>query len=76
MPVVEQIKTAPFSLFAIDIDKSTDIFSRAQLMGFATYICNDAFKKEFLFCSSLKTTRKAADIFEEVSTFFELEILK
>ena len=36
--VVEEIKIAPFALFAIQIDKSTDISSCAQLMVFAKYV--------------------------------------
>ena len=74
MPVVEEIKNAAFGLFAIQIDKSTDIFSCAQLMVFTKYIYNDTFKEEFLFCSSLETTTKAADILKKVSTFFNSRI--
>ena len=70
---VEEIKNAPFGLFAIQIDESTDIPSCAQLMVFTKYIYNDTFKEEFLFCSSLETTTKAADILEKVSTFFQSE---
>ena len=44
-------------------------------MVFAKYVCNDTFKEEFLFCSPLETTTKAADILEKVSTFFESENL-
>ena len=45
-------------------------------MVFTKYIYNDTFKEEFLFCSSLETTTKAADILEEVSTFFQSENLE
>ena len=45
-------------------------------MVFAKYVYNGAFKKEFLFCSSLETNTKAADIFEKVSSFFESENLE
>ena len=60
----------------MQIDKSTDISLCAQLMVFAKYVYNDTFKKEFLFCPSLETTTKAADILEKVSTFFESENLE
>ena len=73
---VEEIKTAPFGLFAIQIDKSTDISSCAQLMVFAKYVYNDTFKEEFLFCSPLETTTKAADILKKISTFFDSESLE
>ena len=74
--VVEEIKNAPFGLFAIQIDESTDISLCAQLMVYTKYIYNDTFKEEFLFCSSLETTTKAADILEKVSTFFQSENLE
>ena len=74
--VVEEIKNAPFDLFAIQIDESTDISSCAQLMVYTKYIYNDTFKEEFLFCSSLETTTKAADILEKVSIFFQSENLE
>ena len=60
--VVEEIKTVPFGLFAIQIDESTDISSCAQLMVFAKYVYNDTFKEKFLFCLPSETTTKAADI--------------
>jgi len=68
--VVEQIKTAQFGLFAIQLDKSTDISSCSQLMVFAKCIYNSTFKEELLFCSSLETTTKAADVLQKISTFF------
>jgi len=43
--VVEQIKTAPFGLFAIQLDESTDMSSCSQLMMFAKYIYNGTFKE-------------------------------
>ena len=43
-PVVEEIKTAPFGLLAIQINESTDISSCAQLMVFLKYVYNDTFK--------------------------------
>ena len=73
--VVQEIKTAPFGLFAIQLDESTDISSCAQLRVYARYVCNNAFKEEFLFCSTLETTTKAADILNKV-TFFITEGLE
>ena len=37
---------------------------------YARYVHNNAFKEEFLFCSALETTTKAADILNKVKTFF------
>ena len=53
-----------------------DISSYAQLMVYARYVCNNAFEEKFLFCSTLKTTAKAADILNKVTTFFETEGLE
>ena len=79
--VVQEIKTAPFGLFEIRLDESTDISSSAQmrryrLIVYAKYVCNNAFKEEFLFCSSLESTTKAADILNKVTTFFTTEDLE
>ena len=45
-------------------------------MVYARYVCNNAFKEEFLFCFALETTRKAADILNKVTTFFTIEGLE
>ena len=74
--IVQEIKTAPFGLFAIQLDESTDTSSCAQLMVYARYVYNNAFKEEFLFCSALETTTKAADILNKVTTFFTTEGLE
>ena len=45
--VVEEIKTAPFGLCAINIDESTDIFSCAQLMVFVNIFTMTHSRKNF-----------------------------
>ena len=40
-------------------------------MAFVRYIHSAKLKEEFLFCTALKSTTKASDIFATVSTFFE-----
>ena len=42
---------------------------------YARYVCNNAFKEDFLFCSSPETIIKAADILNKV-TFFTTEGLE
>ena len=74
--VVQKIKITLFGLFAIQLDESIDISSCAQLMVYARYVCNNAFKEKFLFCSALETTKKAADILNKVTTFFTVEGLQ
>ena len=63
--VVEEIETAPFGLFAIQIDKSTNISLCAQLMVFAKYVYNDTLKKEFLFTfgNNYKSSRYSGEGF-------------
>lgn len=62
--VVQEIKSAAFGLFEIQLDKSTDVASCSQLMVFARYVHSSSFKEEFLFCSSLEITTKASYILE------------
>ena len=45
-------------------------------MVYARYVCNNAFKKKFLFCSALETTTKAADFLNKVTTFLTTEGLE
>ena len=45
-------------------------------MVFVKHVYNGAFKEEFLFCSSLEMNTKAADIFQNISSFFESEHLE
>lgn len=49
--VIQVIKSAAFGLFSIQLDKSTDVASCAQLLIFASYVYSGSFKEEFLFCS-------------------------
>ncbi|XP_064472939.1 SCAN domain-containing protein 3-like [Ornithodoros turicata] len=69
--VVQQIKSAAFGLFSIQLDEPTDVASCSQLLVFARYVHAASFKEEFLFCSTLETTTRASDVFEKVSSFFE-----
>lgn len=71
--VIEEIKSATFGLFSIQLDESTDVASCSQLLVFARYVHSGSFKEEFLFCSPLETTTKAADVLEKVSSFFQRE---
>ena len=64
--VIEKIRSAPFGLFSIQLDKST-----VQLMAFVRHIHSGKLKEEFLFCTAQKSTTKASDILTTMSTFFE-----
>ena len=57
-------------VFSIQLDESTDVSSCAQLICFVRYVYDGDFKKEFLFCVPLETTRRGIDIFEKMNEFF------
>ena len=69
--VVEEISSAPYGLFSIQLDESTDIKFSFQLIAFVRYIHSAKLKKEFLFCTALKSTTKASHILTTMFTFFE-----
>ena len=54
-------------LWSLQVDESTDICGKAQLLAFIRFIKNDKFINEFLFCDELKTTTKGEDIFDMVN---------
>ena len=73
--VINEIKSSPF--FAFQVHESTDVALCAQLLVFVRYIHEHDIKNEFLFCTpSLKTTTRSADVFENISTFFDMEGLE
>ena len=73
--IVQEIKSAAFGLFSIQLNEFTDVALCFQLIVFVKYVHLNGFKEKLLFCSHLEKTTKAVDIFEKVSSFFELENL-
>lgn len=71
--VIDEIKSAPLGLFALQLDESTDVASCAQLMVFIRYIYSRNFKEEFLFCEPLQAHTRGIDVFMKLKTFFERE---
>ena len=65
--VVDEIKK---SLFAIQLDESTDVLQFSQLLAFVRYVHEGNFKEEFLFCKPLKLNTRAEDVLEAVNDFF------
>lgn len=55
------------SLFALQIDESTDISNHAQLIAFIRVIDEDAIINQFLCCKQLPTTTKGQDIFDTIT---------
>ena len=56
--------------FSLQLDETTDVSSLIQLAVFVRYVKDDMIKEDFLFCSPLKTTTKAADLWKHVGDFF------
>ena len=73
--VEQEIKSAAFGLFSIQLNESTDVTSCCQIVVFVKYVHLNDFKEELLFCSRLEKTTKAIDIFKKVFSFFESENL-
>jgi len=55
--------------FSLQIDESTDIGGKAQLMAFVRYSDEGTMKEQFLFCRQLIET-KGEDIFKSVHSYF------
>ena len=55
--------------FSLQIDESTDIAGKAQLMAFVRYSDEGTMKEQFLFCRELIET-KGEDIFNSVNSYF------
>ena len=50
-------------LWAMQIDESTDISGKAQLLAYVRFANDQCIQNHFLFCNDLKETTKGADIF-------------
>ncbi|XP_071054686.1 zinc finger BED domain-containing protein 5-like [Onthophagus taurus] len=58
-------------IFALQIDESTDISGKAQLMGFVRLINGDSIINQFLFCQELSGRTTGKEIFDCVDNFFK-----
>jgi len=67
--IIDEMKGS--SMFALQLDESTDIVLCSQLLVFTRYIKDDCVKEEYLFCKSLSTTTRGEDIFETLKQFIE-----
>ena len=52
-----------FLLCSLQVDDSTDISGKTQLLAFIGFIKNEKFVSEYLFFKDLQTTTKGEDIF-------------
>jgi len=67
--IIDEMKGS--SMFALQLDESTDVVLCSQLLAFTRYIKDDCVKEEYLFCKSLSTTTRGEDIFETLKQFIE-----
>ncbi|XP_060529535.1 zinc finger BED domain-containing protein 5-like [Cylas formicarius] len=70
---IENAVTAKLSTknFALQIDESTDISGKAQLIGFIRFVDDTEIKNQFLFCKELIGHATGEDIFNSVSSYLE-----
>lgn len=54
-------------LWALQVDESTDISGKAQLIAFARFVKDASIQNHYLFCVELKTTTTGSDIFHAVN---------
>ena len=66
--VLSKIDSSP--VFALQLDKSTDIYNLSQLLVYVRYVADERINEEFLFCQPLETTSKAVYVFEMLIDFF------
>lgn len=57
--------------FALQIDESTVINGKAQLIGFFRFIHDNKISNQFLFCKELIRHTKGQDVFEIVNSYFK-----
>ena len=62
------MKALPY--FAIQCDETTDVVQLSQLLVYVCYVGSTSIEEEMLICGPLKTTAKAKDVFQVVSSFF------
>jgi hypothetical protein len=67
--VVEKLKQS--KKFALQVDESTDISGKAQLLGFVRFTENEEILENFLFCKELSETTKGLDVFDVVTSYLE-----
>ncbi len=70
--VIQEIKSSPTGMFAIQLDESKHMSSCAQLLVCVRYIFLCDIQGEYLLCTQLETTTAAEDVMEKLSSFFKV----
>ncbi|XP_014782252.1 zinc finger BED domain-containing protein 5 [Octopus bimaculoides] len=64
-------KILKHKLFALQVDESTDITGKAQLLVFVRFINDEAIVEDFLCCKELPETRKGQNVFDVLNSYLE-----
>lgn len=56
--------------FALQLDESTDVSGKSQLISFIRFVNENEIIEQFLFCRELQTTTTGVDIWNAVNNFF------
>ena len=65
--VLSKIKSREF--FAIQVDESTNISGKAQLIAFVRFIDKEAIMEDFLYCKELPETITGQDIYDILNSY-------
>jgi hypothetical protein len=67
--VIEVIKSG--ELFALQVDESTDISGKAQLMAFIRFIVNSKIVSQLFCCKKLSGITTGRDVFDVINKYFK-----
>ena len=67
--VINAVKES--KIFAMQVDESTDISGKAQLLAFIRYVIDEKITEQFLCCKKLKERSTGTDIFATLTNYLE-----
>ena len=68
--VITEVQGSKYG-FVIQLDETTDVSNRAQLLVFVRYATKDSIRSELLLSIEMRTTTKGEDVFKLVDNFFK-----